>query len=84
MDSNEWNHVVRSTSNNSSNLKLTLSRSTQLKIAIHSGEVLHAQLLGRILGLALFRILHTTKPTNPNRAPLAYFTDTQIGVTLNR
>ncbi|KAJ5813483.1 ATP-binding cassette transporter [Penicillium pulvis] len=41
--------------------------STHLKIAIRSGEVLHAQLLGTIL-----------------RAPLAYFTDTQIGVTLNR
>ncbi|KAJ5736202.1 ATP-binding cassette transporter [Penicillium malachiteum] len=41
--------------------------STQIKIALRSGEVLHAQLLDRIL-----------------RAPLAYFTETQVGVTLNR
>ncbi|KAJ5721180.1 ATP-binding cassette transporter [Penicillium malachiteum] len=41
--------------------------STQIKIAIRSGEMLHAQLLDRIL-----------------RTPLAYFTETQVGVTLNR
>ncbi|PWY88085.1 putative ATP-binding cassette transporter [Aspergillus sclerotioniger CBS 115572] len=41
--------------------------STQMKIAIHSGMVLHAQLLARVL-----------------RAPLAYFTETDIGSTLNR
>ncbi|KAJ5633517.1 ATP-binding cassette transporter [Penicillium herquei] len=41
--------------------------STQIKIAIRSGDVLHGQLLDRIL-----------------RAPLAYFTETQVGVTLNR
>ncbi|RAK95436.1 putative ATP-binding cassette transporter, partial [Aspergillus ibericus CBS 121593] len=41
--------------------------SAQMKIAIRSGAVLHAQLLARVL-----------------RAPLAYFTETDIGVTLNR
>ncbi|KAJ5724827.1 ATP-binding cassette transporter [Penicillium malachiteum] len=41
--------------------------STQIKIEIRSGDVLHGQLLDRIL-----------------RAPLAYFTENQVGVTLNR
>ncbi|KAJ5908067.1 ATP-binding cassette transporter, partial [Penicillium taxi] len=41
--------------------------STQIKIAIRSGAILHAQLLQKVLG-----------------APLAYFTETDIGVTLNR
>ncbi|PYI07763.1 putative ATP-binding cassette transporter [Aspergillus sclerotiicarbonarius CBS 121057] len=41
--------------------------STQMKIAIRSGMVLHAQLLARVLS-----------------APLAYFTETDIGATLNR
>ncbi|EEA22450.1 ATP-binding cassette transporter, putative [Talaromyces marneffei ATCC 18224] len=41
--------------------------STQIKIAVRSGTVLHAQLLERVL-----------------RAPLSYFTQTDVGAILNR
>lgn len=52
---------------------LTLFRSTHLKIAIRSGEVLHAQLLGTILRLAPSPILLTIKRTNPNKGASGIF-----------
>ena len=56
-----------------------------MKIAIRSGEVLHAQLLSRVLRLAPYSDQKLPESQLPRtRAPLAYFTETQIGMTFNR
>ncbi|GKZ92487.1 hypothetical protein AnigIFM59636_005219 [Aspergillus niger] len=65
---------------------LTFSQFTQLKVAIRSGMVLHSQLLERVLRSVLAHLRHSTLLTelNLSRAPLSYFAETHIGVTLNR
>lgn len=48
--------------------------------------VLHSQLLERVLRSVLAHLRHSTLLTelNLSRAPLSYFAETHIGVTLNR